>query len=93
MVDEVAGQPIEQFGVRRRPTPCRPKFSGVATRPRPKKLAHSRLTNTRAVSGWSGSVNHLGQAQPISRRVGRNGDQHLRERIAVTRFASDFGVS
>ena len=52
--DEVAGQPVEQLRMRRGSL-RRPKSLGVVTMPRPKCCSQTRLTNTRAVSGFSGA--------------------------------------
>ena len=54
-------------------SPILPKFSSVATMPRPKCFCQRRLTMTRAVSGFSREPIHFGQRQPAARRaaVGR----------------------
>ena len=38
--------------------PAAPKLSGVGTRPRPNRCSQTRLTSTRAVSGFSGEASH-----------------------------------
>ena len=43
--------------------PFTPKLSGVATIPSPKWCSQSRLTSTRAVSGWPGWVSHWANAR------------------------------
>ncbi len=50
-------------------SPIVPKSLGVATRPRPKWCCQSRLTITRAVSGWSGRTSHSASAvrRPVER--------------------------
>ncbi len=47
-------------------SPWSPKFSVVATSPRPKRDCHSALTATLAVSGFAGSISH----RPRSYRSG-----------------------
>ena len=55
----------------RRPLARAPKSLGVATMPRPKWCCQSRLTITRAVSGWSGRVSHARQRRPAAGRARR----------------------
>ncbi len=75
MTDQAAAartgrQPVEQGRVARR-FPFTPKLSGVATIPSPKWWTQSRLTSTRAVSGWPGCVSQSANARrlPLVRRT------------------------
>ena len=58
---QLARQPVEQFGMGGR-FPMLPKSFGVSTSPRPKCCCQRRLTITRAVSGFQGSVSHFASA-------------------------------
>ena len=62
--------------------PAAPKLSGVGTSPRPKRCSQTRLTITRAVSGFAGEASQLGQlatAAPAGDRCGRFVAEHADE--------------
>ena len=65
--DELDGQPVEQLGCVGG-APALPKLSSVATMPAPKWCFQTRLTTTRAVSGWSGRGQPAGERQPPAGR-------------------------
>ena len=68
---------IEQFGMRRR-VPEVPKSSTVSTMPTPKSCSHTRLTITRAVSGFSSETNQRANAKSIMDRAGGQRRQGVR---------------
>ena len=50
--------------------PAAPKLSGVGTRPRPNRCSQTRLTSTRAVSGFSGDASHsASSSRPLPWRI------------------------
>ena len=75
---ELAGQPVEQLGVRRLSPPGR-SCGRWRPIPVPKWCCQTRLTMTRAVRGWAGSVSHAARrpTRPLRRSTagGRDGAQ------------------
>ena len=57
-------------------SPWAPKSAVVRTMPVPKNICQRRFTATRAVSGFSGIDDPLGEAEAIGRRAGGQRRQH-----------------
>ena len=62
------GQPVEQLRDASGSSPARRSPRSVSTMPRPKCICQTRLTNTRAVSGWRGSNSQLREPEPVLRQ-------------------------
>ena len=87
-LDEPPGQPVEQLGLRRGARRAAPKLSGDRTSPWPKCHCQIRLTITRLVSGWSGSVSQrASSSRPLC--VAANGRRLGAGRTAGNRRGHD----
>src|SRR5947207_15958619 len=54
--------------------PCVPKSFSVSTRPRPKYCCQTRLTATRARSGFSGETSQRARSNRVSRELPEEAD-------------------